>query len=103
MKNITYQNTGKIIMICLVYTLILTIAPLVGWSYYSLESSLIQCGVEWAERSWNVQSYNFTILDDAKIKEKIDQERQLTIMMLVYISIICLNWLYLREIIFLII
>jgi hypothetical protein len=39
--------------------------------------------------------------DDAKIKEKIDQERQLTIMMLVYISIICLNWLYLREIIFL--
>jgi hypothetical protein len=61
MKNITYQNTGKIIMICLVYTLILTIAPLVGWSYYSLESSLIQCGVEWAERSWNVQSYNFTI------------------------------------------
>jgi hypothetical protein len=41
--------------------------------------------------------------DDAKIKEKIDQERQLTIMMLVYISIICLNWLYLREIIFLII
>ncbi len=61
MKNITYQNTGKIIMICLVYTLILTIAPLVGWSYYSLESSLIQCGVEWAERSWNVQSYNFVI------------------------------------------
>ena len=61
MKNINFENTGKIILFCLLYTLVLTIAPLVGWSYYSLESSLIQCGVEWAERSWNVQSYNFTI------------------------------------------
>ena len=61
MKNITFKNTGMTIMACLLYTLFLTIAPLIGWSYYSLESSLIQCGVEWAERSWNVQSYNFVI------------------------------------------
>ena len=61
MRKITFQNIGLIIMVCLGFTLILTIAPLVGWSRYSLESSLIQCGVEWADRSWNVQSYNFTI------------------------------------------
>ena len=61
MKNITFEKTGIIISGCLIYTLILTISPLIGWSYYSLESSLIQCGVEWADRSWNVQSYNFTI------------------------------------------
>ena len=49
MKNITFEKTGIIISGCLIYTLILTISPLIGWSYYSLESSLIQCGVEWAE------------------------------------------------------
>jgi len=136
MRNITFKNTGLTIMACLLYTLFLTIAPLVGWSYYSLESSLIQCGVEWAERSWNVQSYNFTIFitnyffpvgiilycsiqllkivkfffikkmlkflliklknskvssmpnmakDDEKMRQRIAQERQLTIMMLIYI------------------
>ena len=36
-------------------------APLVGWSYYSLEGALTSCSVEWAERSFSVISYNIFI------------------------------------------
>ena len=60
-KTITYKTTGLLILAVLVKVLFFTIVPLIGWSRYSLELSLIQCGVEWAERSWNVQSYNFVI------------------------------------------
>ena len=60
-KSINYQSTGIVIAGCVGFSLLFTIAPLLGWSRYSLESSLIQCGVEWAERSWNVQSYNMVI------------------------------------------
>ena len=60
-KTITYKTTGVLILAVIGKCLFFTVAPLLGWSKYSLELSLIQCGVEWAERSWNVQSYNFVI------------------------------------------
>ena len=61
MKKIDYKSAGLVVAGCFGFSLLFTVPPLIGWSYYSLESSLIQCGVEWAERSWNVQSYNMTI------------------------------------------
>ena len=36
-------------------------APLLGWSYYSMEGALTSCSVEWADRSINVVSYNMFI------------------------------------------
>ena len=33
-----------------------------GWSYYSQEGSRTTCSVEWEDPSFNVQSYNVTIL-----------------------------------------
>ena len=33
-------------------------APILGWSYYSLESGLVSCSVEYNEKSLNVISYN---------------------------------------------
>ena len=60
-SKITFKLAGLVIIGCIAFSLLFTILPLFGWSYYSLEASLIQCGVEWAERSWNVQSYNFVI------------------------------------------
>jgi len=48
-------------LIFIIYNLFFTTLPLLGWSHYSLELSLVQCGIEWAERSWNVQSYNMVI------------------------------------------
>lgn len=38
-----------------------SVMPLVGWSRYSLETGTIHCSVEWAEKSFNVISYNITI------------------------------------------
>lgn len=37
------------------------IFPVFGWSYYSVEGALTSCSVEWAERSFNVISYNVAI------------------------------------------
>ena len=48
-------------MSCLVLGLIWPILPLFGWSHYTLEGALTSCTVEWAERSFNVVSYNITI------------------------------------------
>ena len=36
--------------------------PIFGWSHYSLEGALTSCSVEWNEKSFNVLSYNVTIL-----------------------------------------
>ena len=38
-----------------------SIAPLLGWSHYSLEGVLISCSVEWSERTPSVLSYNIVI------------------------------------------
>ena len=61
MKRITFQSASITIIGCIAISLLFTTLPLLGWSHYSLELSLVQCGIEWAERSWNVQSYNMVI------------------------------------------
>jgi hypothetical protein len=35
--------------------------PLIGWSYYSLESHKTSCCVEWADGSLNVLSFNISL------------------------------------------
>lgn len=49
------------IALCVLISLFWAICPLFGWSHYSLEGGLTSCSVEWAERTWNVYSYNVTI------------------------------------------
>ena len=41
--------------------LVWSLAPLLGWSEYSLEGALISCSVEWNKRTVSVMSYNITI------------------------------------------
>ena len=60
-SKITFKLAGLVIIGCIAFSLLFTILPLFGWSYYSLEGSLTSCSVEWADRSWNVMSYNITI------------------------------------------
>ncbi|CAF0751292.1 unnamed protein product [Brachionus calyciflorus] len=60
-RYLTYKYTCLIIMLCLLFSLIWCVAPLFGWSYYSLEISLTTCSVEWNDHSLNVISYNMTI------------------------------------------
>ena len=49
------------VICCALLSLIWTILPLIGWSYYSVESTGISCSVEWQDRSLNVITYNITI------------------------------------------
>jgi hypothetical protein len=46
---------------CLTLSFVWSFAPILGWSYYSYEGIKVACGVEWADRSLNVTSYNMTI------------------------------------------
>lgn len=59
-------NNKKIIKICLICCLLglfWSVAPLLGWSHYSLESGRISCSVEWknTKKSMSVLSYNISI------------------------------------------
>ena len=79
-KQITYTSTGIVLAACVGFSLLFTLLPFLGWSHYALESNLgrlksndsnkrtlnkfinfiidqVTCGVEWAERTWNVQSW----------------------------------------------
>lgn len=49
------------VIFCCLFSLIWCIAPLLGWSHYSLELSKTTCSVEWNDKSFNVVSYNFVI------------------------------------------
>lgn len=48
-------------ILCTLMGLFWSIAPLIGWSYYSPEGLGISCSVEWQDRSSNVISYNITM------------------------------------------
>ena len=49
------------IVISIAISLFWCIAPMLGWSYYSLEGALTTCSVEWEDRSFNVVSYNIAM------------------------------------------
>ncbi len=58
---INYTNSLRIMIACIILSLLWPLLPLFGWSKYSLEGVLINCSVEWQSRSINVISYNITI------------------------------------------
>ena len=60
-KKITFEITYKTIALCLALSLIWSVSPFFGWSYYSLEGGLTSCSVEWSDSNWNVYSYNITV------------------------------------------
>jgi r-opsin len=60
-KCMSYKMSWLIICICCLLGVVWAGAPLIGWSYYSLEGALISCSVEWKERTANIISYNVTI------------------------------------------
>jgi len=51
-------NIKPVVTLSIILSLFWSTAPLFGWSYYSLEDSLVSCGVEYNEKSMNVISYN---------------------------------------------
>jgi hypothetical protein len=54
-SNIVLINS---VIISLVLSLFWSVAPIFGWSYYSLEDGFVSCSVEYNEKSLNVISYN---------------------------------------------
>ncbi len=60
-RSITYKTCLIAITISAVLSLIWTLLPLFGWSFYSLKGGKISCSIEWEEHSFNVISYNITI------------------------------------------
>lgn len=157
-KDINFKSTLITVGLCFSLAFFWSFMPLIGWSYYTLEGSLTQCSVEWADRSWNVFSYNLTLFifgfvcpmgliiycniqlmnivgftlswnyfkvrfkkifyfikikampnmakDDEKAKKRIENERQLTIVMMIYIgnfqyykafSLLNINWSNLNK------
>ena len=60
-RKVSAKKTSIAILVCFILSLFWAICPLFGWSHYSLEGGLTSCSVEWAERSWNVQSYNIVM------------------------------------------
>lgn len=57
-QKITYLRVGLGIKLSISYGIFWSMAPLFGWSHYSLESNDLFCSVEWKERTLNVLSYN---------------------------------------------
>ena len=55
------RNNILIAASCLLFSLFWSLAPFLNWSYYSLESALTTCSVEWKEKSFNVISYNIAV------------------------------------------
>lgn len=57
-QKVTYLRVGFGIKLSIFYGIFWSMAPLFGWSHYSLESNNLFCSVEWKERTLNVLSYN---------------------------------------------
>ena len=61
-KRLTAKSYLKVICVCLLAGLFWSLAPLFGWSRYSLErSTQTSCSLEWSEKSLSVTSYNICI------------------------------------------
>ncbi len=60
-RDVNFKTTGMGILGCGLLALFWSVVPLFGWSHYALEANLTSCSVEWAERTFNVVSYNICI------------------------------------------
>lgn len=56
-RKISYKLSYITIGICCGFGLFWAIMPLLGWSYYTFESGLVSCGVEFKGSTFNVRSY----------------------------------------------
>lgn len=74
------------ILVCILLGLFWASLPLLGWSYYSPEGLGTSCSVEWNEKSFNVLSYNITIL--------------ITVFLIPLILLIYINVLIIRIVIY---
>lgn len=74
------------ILACILLGLFWASLPLLGWSYYSPEGLGTSCSVEWNEKSFNVLSYNITIL--------------ITVFLIPLILLIYINVLIIRIVIY---
>ena len=74
------------IITCILLGLFWASLPLFGWSYYSPEGLGTSCSVEWNEKSFNVLSYNITIL--------------ITVFLIPLILLIYINVLIIRIVIY---
>ncbi len=54
-------KTKVAIILSFILALIWPLAPIFGWSYYSLEGGLTSCSVEWSDKDLSVVTYNMTI------------------------------------------
>ncbi|CAF4864337.1 unnamed protein product [Rotaria sp. Silwood1] len=54
----TYTSIGCVYILSLFWT----IMPLLGWSSYDYEGVGVSCSIKWTERTFNVISYNITVL-----------------------------------------
>jgi hypothetical protein len=61
MRKLTFKTTINASIVSAVISLFWSIAPMFGWSHYSLEGALTSCSVEWVEKSFNVISYNISM------------------------------------------
>ena len=59
--SITCKVCAYAIALCVCLSLVWTLLPLLGWSYYSPEGIKMSCGIEWQDHSLNVISYNTTV------------------------------------------
>lgn len=121
-KDVNMKTTSIGVLCCFLAGVFWSIVPLFGWSYYTLEGCLTSCSVEWADRSFNVVSYNVCIFlfgfilpfgligycnvqllkiikampnmakDDEKAKKRLENERKLTINMMIYVAGFGITW-----------
>jgi hypothetical protein len=61
MRKMTFKTTLTVLVISSIFSFFWSIAPMFGWSHYSLEGALTSCSVEWFEKSFNVISYNISM------------------------------------------
>jgi len=54
--------TIKVIIIITISSLFWATAPLLGWSYYTLEENFVSCTIKSNDGTLNVKSYNICIL-----------------------------------------
>lgn len=121
-RDVNFKTCSIGIAACAAFALFWSVVPLFGWSHYTLEANLTSCSVEWAERSLSVVSYNFCLFvfgyifpmgliiycnvklmqivkampnmakDDEKAKKRLENERQLTINMVIYVACFSIAW-----------
>ncbi|CAF1239556.1 unnamed protein product [Adineta steineri] len=60
--TITIKQTYTSILCAYIFALFWTLMPIIGWSSYDFEGTGASCSIKWEERSFNVLSYNMTIL-----------------------------------------